>query len=115
MNLTDTQLATLLDALEQWEDGMDIEMQGDELAEARKDIQALRGVLVGTHTMNNLNTQDIKLLRPIVELYASDHEHYMLSTDYGVKFGDEGPTVARADFTYLREIREVQTKLNVNI
>jgi hypothetical protein len=46
IELTAPQISTLLDALEQWEDGMDIEMQGDELDEARKDIHALRGVLI---------------------------------------------------------------------
>ena len=46
VELTTDQTNTLLDALEQWEEGLDTEMQGDELDEARKDLHALRGVLV---------------------------------------------------------------------
>ena len=46
VELTTDQTSTLLDALEQWEDGLDIEMQGDELAEARKDLHALKEVLL---------------------------------------------------------------------
>ena len=120
MNLTDEHRVIVLDALEKWEEGLDSEMQGDELDEARKDIHTLRGALVGTQlgwlgnlgaiTVNNLNTQDIKLLRPIVERYASDHARYILSTDYGVKLD-----ALLTDFTYLHEIRKVQAKLSVNI
>ena len=46
VELTTDQICTVLDALEQWEEGLDSEMQDDELDEARKDIHTLRGVLV---------------------------------------------------------------------
>ena len=64
--------------------------------------------------MNDLNTLDIRLIQTILEVRATDLEYYIRDTDYGVKF-DDGEAVARADQNYLRDIRDVQAKLDANI
>ena len=67
VELTTDQICTVLDALEQWEEGLDSEMQGDELDEARKYIHTLRGVLRVALVRENAE-------HLIVKLFGEQHE-----------------------------------------
>jgi len=59
-----------------------------------------------------LNTDDLILLRTLLEITAVDLEYYIRDTDY-TKYAGEAEAVARADRDYLSDIRAVQTKVNI--
>jgi hypothetical protein len=58
-----------------------------------------------------LNTDDLILLRTLLEITAVDLEYYIQDTDY-TKYAEKAEAVARADRDYLSDIRAVQTKVN---
>jgi len=57
-----------------------------------------------------LNTDDLILLRTLLEITAVDLEYYIQDTDYSAKYAEKA--VARADRDYLSDI---QTKVNATI
>jgi len=61
-----------------------------------------------------LNTDDLILIRTLLEITAVDLEYYIQDTDYSAKYAGEAEAVARADRDYLSDIRAVQTKVTFN-
>ena len=55
-----------------------------------------------------LNTDDLILIRTLLEITAVDLEYYIQDTDYSAKYAEK----AEADRDYLSDIRAVQTKVN---
>ena len=58
-----------------------------------------------------LNTDDLILLRTLLEITAVDLEYYIQDTDYSAKYAEKAEAVARADRDYLSDI---QTKVTFN-
>ena len=61
-----------------------------------------------------LNTDDLILIRTLLEITAVDLEYYIQDTDYSAKYAEKAEAVARADRDYLNDIRAVQTKVTFN-
>jgi len=62
-----------------------------------------------------LNTDDLILIRTLLEITAVDLEYYIQDTDYSAKYAGEAEAVARADRDYLSDIRAVQTKVTLTV